>query len=205
MMTALFLTASLASAADTSRDAKRKLETRISLDLCDTKLSEAIDVFRSATGLNFVVQEGGDTIVTMKVLDISARSALRLLLQPRDLVAVFESGAVVIRTRRCGDSFSLRLYDVRGGTARLRDFPGTSPGIDIPVLLGCFPMMADDGGACGIEEEVLLMLIRSHTGDSRAWDGRSDGSLSIRNGILVVRQTADVHREIESLLKKLGL
>ena len=204
-MTALLLAASLAAADDTSRDAKRKLETRISLDLRETKLSEAIDVIRSATGLNFVVQEGGDLIVTMKIVDVGARSVLRLLLQPRDLVAVFESGAVVIRARRGGDSFSLRLYDVRGGTARLRDFPGTSPGIDRPVLLGCFPMVMDEGGTCGIEEAVLLMLIRSHTGDPRAWDGRSEGSLSIRNGILVVRQTSGVHREIESLLKKLGL
>src|SRR5688572_9942128 len=100
-MTVLLLTATLGCAGDTDAETERKLETRISLDLRDTKLSEAIGVFRSATDLNFVVQEGGDTVFSIKILDVSAKSALQLMLQPRDLVAVVKDGAVVVRYRRC--------------------------------------------------------------------------------------------------------
>jgi len=198
-MTALLMLGSLAFARD--KDSDRKLETRISLDLRDAKLSDAIEVFRSVTGLNFVVQEGGDTKVTLKLLDISARSALRLLLQPRDMTATIEEGAVVVRYRRCTlGGYSTRLYDVRGATAALRDFPGR----EFEADFSCFAMPVPEEPRALVEEDVLAMLIRSHTGDGQSWSG-TQGTLSIRNGILVVRQTSEVHRDIQELLRKLGL
>lgn len=122
---ALLLTAAAASAGDLREDAARKLEAKISVDLRGAKLADALETFRSATGLNFVAMEGGETIVSLTVRDVSVRSALRLLLQPSGLGAAFEDGAVVIRNRRgLVGAATLRVYDVRAATAKLRDFPG---------------------------------------------------------------------------------
>lgn len=118
MMTLLLL-----AAAD--QDVERRLDLKISVDVRGEKLSRAVEVFREATGLNFVVAEGGETPVSLTVRDLRAKSALRLLLQPAGLGATFEDGAVVIRSRRSlATPVTLRIYDLRGTLARLQDFPG---------------------------------------------------------------------------------
>jgi hypothetical protein len=200
-MTALLLAASLASATE---DSESKLDLLVSLDVTKTPLREVIDQLRDATDLNFVVAKGGDTLVSIKVRELKVRSVLQLLLKPMGLTATWQRGAVVIGHRRCNAvAFSVRIYDVRAATGRLQDFPGSDSTL-IPAPMCSMILTVDESRACTLEEDVLVMLIRSHTGDLRAWTG-SEGTISIRDGMLVVRQTADVHREIKSLLTKLGL
>lgn len=124
-MTALLLLAAAAAAGDSREEIDRKLETKVSLHLRGARLNDAIDVLRSATGLNFVVAEGADREIGIVVADLSAKSVLSLLLRPRELTAVFENGAVVIRNQKClaGDAV-LRVYDVRAAMMKIRDFPG---------------------------------------------------------------------------------
>jgi len=124
-MTAILLMAAFAAAGDTRNDVERKLETKISLNLRQARLSDAVEILRSATGLNFVVLEGGDREISLVVTDLSAKSALRLLLAPRDLTAVHENGAVVVRNRQTlAAGAVLRIYDVRALLVKIRDFPG---------------------------------------------------------------------------------
>ena len=131
-VTAIFLMAAVAAAAGELRgDVERKLDTRISLDLRGARLADALDVFRSATGLNFVAVAGAETPINIVVADVSVRSALRLLLAPRNLTAVLEDGAVVIRDRRClAGGVVLRVYDVRASLVKVRDFPAPLLGLD---------------------------------------------------------------------------
>lgn len=118
MMTLLLL-----AAADQEVD--RRLDVKISVDFRGEKLSRAVEVIREATGLNFVVAEGGETPVSLTVRDLRAKSALRLLLQPAGLGATLENGAVVIRAKSSlAAPVMLRIYDVRGMLAKLQDFPG---------------------------------------------------------------------------------
>ena len=106
-------------------DLDRRLDTKVSLDLPKARLSDALEVFRGATGLNFAAIDVGDPEIRIVVNDLSVRSALRLILAPRELTAVFEDGAVVIRNQRCVASrMVLRIHDVRALQVRLRDFPG---------------------------------------------------------------------------------
>jgi hypothetical protein len=130
-VTAILLMAAAALAGDSREDVGRKLETKISLNLRGARLSDAVEIFRSATGLNFVTMDGGETAVNLTVRDVSARSALRLLLAPADLGAVFENGAVVIRHRQSlAGAVVLRVYDVRAAVAKIRDFPGPGVGLE---------------------------------------------------------------------------
>jgi type II secretory pathway component HofQ len=122
---ALILTASAAFAGDSLEDAARKLEMKISVDLRDVTLSDAIAVFRDATGLSFIVEERSETLVRLTLKDVSAKSALRLILQPAGLGAAFEHGVVVIRSRQSlAAAVTLRIYDVRSMMVKLKDFPG---------------------------------------------------------------------------------
>ena len=123
---ALLLMAAVAAAAP--GDVDRRLETKVSLHLRKARLSDALSVFRSATGLNFVCEDGADPEISIVVNDLSARSALRLVLAPREMTAVFENGAVVIRSKRAAGTV-LRIYDVRALLVKIQDFPGPSMGL----------------------------------------------------------------------------
>ncbi len=123
-VTALLLTAAVALAGDTREDADRKLETKVSLEVKGARLADTIQIFRDATGLNFVVADGADVVVRLTVRDVTAKSALRLMLQPAGLGAGFEDGVVVIRNREAlAGAMTLRVYDVRSVLRKIQDFP----------------------------------------------------------------------------------
>jgi len=139
---ALLLTAAAVWAGDSRDDVARKLETKVSVELRGVRLADAIDVFRQQTGINFVLVDGTDLMVRLTVRDLSARSALRLALAPADLVAAFENGVVVIRSRKnFAGTVVHRVYDVRSVLATIPDFAG--PRIELAerrggVLVGLF-------------------------------------------------------------------
>jgi len=104
-------------------DLDRRLETKVSLDFRKARLSDALEVFRGATGMNFAAVEVGDPELSIVLNDVSVRSALRLILAPREMTAVFEDGVVVIR-KQASARMVLRIHDVRALMVRLRDFSG---------------------------------------------------------------------------------
>ena len=121
---ALLLAGATALAGDTREDVDRKLETKVSLDVKGARLADVIPIFREATGLNFVVEDGAEQTVRLTVRDVAAKSALRLLLQPSGLGAGWEHGAVVIRSREAlAATMTHRIYDVRSAMRKLQDFP----------------------------------------------------------------------------------
>ena len=129
-MTALLLAILPAWAGDPRDDAARKLDAKVSLDLNGAPLAQAIAAIQEATGMPFVLAEGAETPVTLKVRDVTAKSALRLLLPPAGLGAVYEGGAIVIRNRQAiAGPVILKFYDVRAAAVKLQDFPG--PRVDL--------------------------------------------------------------------------
>jgi hypothetical protein len=201
----MLLAASTAFAGDESGDAARKLESKVSLGFRGAKMTEVLEVFRSVTGLNFVAIDGAETTVTLTVRDITAKSALKLILQPAGLGAAFEHGSVVIRNResRTGAT-TLRIYDVRSMLVKLKDFPGIRIGIPqaFPLCsLGCFPFL-DDGPVHWLTEDLLVDLVRAETG-GRSWDEHPRAGMTLVSGLLYVTQTPRVQREIEAFLARL--
>jgi len=200
-MLAILMMAAAAAAGDSRSEIDRKLETKISLHLRQARLNDALDLFRSATGLNFVAAEGGETAVSLVVNEVSARSALRLLLAPTELVATVGEGAVVIRSRQClANQTVLRVYDVRAALVRIQDFPCPEVGVVQRVLCClCIPIEPEGGG---LSSELLITLIKANAGD-RSWFQNERCSITERNGLLYVTQTPRVHREIDALLSRL--
>ena len=130
---AILMLAGAALAGDGREDVARKLETKLSVNLRGARLADAIELLRGETGIQFVLADGAETAVSLTVRDVTAKSALRLLLAPADLVAAFEDGVVVIRSRqRLAGAVVYRVYDVRGVLVKLEDFPG--PGIELKGL-----------------------------------------------------------------------
>lgn len=202
-LAAVLLSASAAFAGDFQPDAALGLEMKISLDLRGVALKDAVSIFGAATGLNFIVLDGGDRRVGLVVRDIRARSALRLLLQPLDLGAVLENGAVVIRNRRCQyGGLTHRIYDVRPMLVKLTDFPGPKLGMESDglrgVRLGLIATRDDWGWGCPTED-FLVMVTKLHAG-GRSWEENPWTSIMCIHGFLHVNQTPRVHREIEELL-----
>ena len=205
-LTAILLAAATALAGDTREDVDRKLDTKVSLDVKGARLADVIQIFREATGLSFVVEDGAELAVRLTVRDVTAKSALRLLLQPSGLGAGLEHGAVVIRNREAA-TMTTRIYDVRSALRRLQDFAGPKvelqpAGRIVDCQLGCFSGCFDDAQLGCPREELLLLLVRENTGD-RSWDSSPRASLSLVDGRLYVTQTPRVHREIENLLRQL--
>ena len=203
----MLLAAATGFAGDTGDDAARKLETKVSLNFRGAKMTEVLEVFRSVTGLNFLAIDGAETTVTLSVRDLSAKSALKLILQPAGLGAGFEHGSVVIRSRESlAGATTLRIYDVRSKMAKLRDFnsdrlgfgppDGYIPKVDFIVLIPNFQTCCRLGGP------FIIEFLRENSG-GRSWDQDPRVSFNLVNDLLFVTQTAPVHREIEALLERL--
>jgi hypothetical protein len=183
----------------------RRLDAKVSLDLKGAPLGQAIAILQEAAGVTFVVAEGAQPPVTLTVRDVSAKSVLRLILPQAGLGAVYESGAVVIRIRQAlAAPVILKVYDVRSAALKLREFPG--PRVELrPRFTGAICIWPYDDVSSGCPKlELLEMLVRDHTGD-RSWDEDGRVSMTLRDGLLTVSQTAKVHREIQELLGVLGM
>ena len=192
------------AAKDSASEAKRVLDsTRVSVDFKEAPLENVIAFLREQTGLNFHVgSDHSDAKVTMKLKDVSARTVLKYALKPHDLSADWREGVIVIESRdSAGVKTVTRLYDITGWEYWLRDFPGV--GLDlVPEKPGIQSAGSSfsDFTYCWVDFflELIPMLVG---GDS--WNRDSEASITRSNGLLVVTQTPEVHREIVKLLRLL--
>jgi len=205
-----------AVAQDDSSEAVRKIRDRISsmritLDFNNAKLDEVIAYFQEFSGLNFHLdadaraKEGEEgSKVTIKLKDVTLKTALKLVLNPRDLGCVYRDGVILIATKaKLGSQTVTRVYDVRDLLFRLRDFAGPRVELTVPggagaALAGAsFTLEEEPKGE--LTEEFLTDLIKTNTGE-RSWDDNSAASISQINGLLVISQSKPVHEEIRHLL-----
>lgn len=189
-----------------------KLATqRVSLDFDDAPALEVIKFLRQTSGVNLVVDQAAradsgldDKRVSLEVTEIPLRSALTLVLDFVELVARWRHGVLLITTadRARGDA-TLQIYDVRDITHKLTNFPG--PKIELASGSGADDggglMFGDDGGedATPTTDEIVE-TVKAALGDAAEAPGCS---MAILGGLLVVRQTAEGHREILSVLAML--
>ncbi|HEX6813636.1 MAG TPA: hypothetical protein VF384_18600 [Planctomycetota bacterium] len=99
----------------------------------------------------------------------------------------------------------LVLYDLRAMCAPLKSFPGPKLGLD-PAggTEALFPPEEDSGTTVsGFTADLIERLIKENV-TPEAW-GTDTVSLTNQNGLFLVRQTPQGHREITRLLTQLGL
>ena len=192
---------------DSARVVRERLASlRLSIDFTNAKLEEAIAYFQEFSGLNFHLdasaraKDGEDVVrVTMKLKDVSMKTALKLILNPRDLGCVYRDGVIVVAAKsRLGSETVTRVYDIRDVLSTLQDFPGPkfeldkkNPGLEFA------PFLSDDPKAT-FTEESIMDLVKTSTGE-RTWED-AQASISQVNGLLIVAQSKTVHEEVRRLL-----
>jgi hypothetical protein len=197
---------------DAQRDAiMQKLDTmRIDVNFEGETFNEVIQYFQEYTGLNWLIDpevDMGDEEVTLKLKGVTIRTALKLILKELELAAMYKEGMIVIVTKdQVNYAVYWELYDVRDLFIKVSNFPGPR----LELLPG-----AGAGGGPGvsftleepveskIDEGMLEDIIRSTTG-GETWDENEHAQIQLTpNGMLLIAQTREVHRQIKRLINML--
>src|SRR5262245_60460189 len=109
--------------------------TRFTVRFADAPLAEVVRFLATATGVNVMVSPALDARndlpkITLRLVDVSARNALSVLLDVSGLGAVVRHGVLMITTKEDARGQPvLRLYYIADLTWKLRDFPGPELGL----------------------------------------------------------------------------
>lgn len=192
-----------------------KLNTmRVTVDFTNTTMEEAINYLRDFSGLNIIVdaevyknQSEDQLKVTLKVKDLLLKSVLKLMLNSRELTAMYKEGVVLVVPKgKIDKAVTLQLYDVRDLLVKLQDFAGPKVELVSPSKGGGGPLTGAtftlDEPRSTITEEFITEMVKQNTGD-KTWDENPNASLNLNNGILVVSQSKRVHEEIKRFINLL--
>lgn len=205
-----------AQAQDSGSDPAQRVRDRlasmkIDIDFTNAKLEEVIAYFQEYSGLNFHLdadvrpKEGEDANrVTIKLKGVTMKTALKLILGPRELGAIYRDGVILIQPKsKLGSQTVTRIYEVRDLTLRLRDFAGPRVELTVPGGAGAAiagaTFMIEEEPKGEITEDFLVDLIKTNTGE-RSWDDNAGASITQVSGLLVISQSKSVHDEIRRLL-----
>ncbi|HLY08537.1 MAG TPA: hypothetical protein VKW04_04425 [Planctomycetota bacterium] len=189
-----------------------KLNTmRITVDFANTTLEEAVSYLRDFSGLNIIVdaevyknQSEDQLKVTLKVKDLLLKSVLKLMLNSRELTAMYKEGVVlVIPKGKIDKAVTLQLYDVRDLLVKIQDFAGPKVELVSPSKGGGGPLTGAtftlEEPRSTITEEFITDMVKQNTGD-KSWDENPNASITLTNGVMVVSQSKRVHEEIKRFI-----
>ncbi|HVR84943.1 MAG TPA: hypothetical protein VMU54_11575, partial [Planctomycetota bacterium] len=158
------------------------------------------DYLREISGMNIFVDtkvRDKNLVVSLKVTEISLRSIFSLILRPHNCDILFKDGVLQVMTKEdvADKTMKMEIYDCRDILYPIANFPGidldlsaNGPGVVIQ------PDQGDAGSEIPIEE-----MVRAHTG-GRSWEENPKAAMKMQNGLLVVKNTPDVHKQIRRLL-----
>jgi hypothetical protein len=183
---------------------------KISLELSEAPLAEALDFIRSFSGIDFFIDPkvkeklSEDQLkVTLKVNDLPLKSALKLMLGGKNLTCVYREGVLVVVPKEEADKdLSLRIYDVRDLLMKVEDHAG--PVIELK------PPSAGAAGLAGAQfiiedpkvvltQEFIVDMVKRNCG-SESWASNPNATVTLDGGLLMVNQSPRVHAEILRLL-----
>jgi len=184
---------------------KEQLEQEVHVEFSDTSLEDVVSFLQHITNVNIIidpaVQAAQPPPVTLVVDHTKLKYVLDLVMKVTNLNYVLKDEAIYIsNTQGVKGDVYMKLYDVRDLTHAMQSFPG--PELDIP----------DPGGQGAkllppVEPEVHpdtqeFIDIIQHVVAPNDW---SNPGVSIEEyqGAMVITQTADVHRQVEQLLREL--
>ena len=197
--------------ADSARKIRDQLASmRITLDFNNARLDEVVAYFQEYSGLNFHVDpetlaKQDESRITIRLKDVAIKTALKLILRPRDLGCVLKNGVLVIAPKSQLQTETVtRVYEARDLMLGIREFAGprmelTSPSAGQSLAGAIF--IEQEEPKVTLPSEVLLDLVKANTGGV-TWE---DGSNSITevSGLLIVTQSKSVHEEVRKLLDQL--
>lgn len=199
---------------------RRLNSQRVDLNFQQTPFADCINFLRDITGINFVVgQTAQDLIsnenleVSLRLKSISLKNALQLILSVNaELVSTIKNGVVFITTKE-GDKKELFLefYEVSDIINKLPDYPAPELGLSqqgaggggggggrgSPGGVLTFDDEGDDeNSGTGVGADKLVELVQRVAGEE-------EGQEDISGGILIVRRPAETHKKIAKLLDAL--
>ncbi len=164
--------------ADVIKDLEKKLGITVALEI------KALDE----------VGIGSDTPITIQLTNISAASALRHLLRRTDPTLTFSirDGALTITTREeAEENLRLRYYDISELAGEI------STNRVFHVLQRSSPFSIDG-------DAPALVEILTKTVEPDSWDEvGGPGSIEVRDGIMAVSQTDEIHEQVDAVLTAL--
>jgi hypothetical protein len=119
------------------------------------------------------------------------------MLKPHNCDILFKDGVLQVMTREdvADKTMRMEIYDCRDILYPISNFPGIDLDLNASgpgVILQAAP--EDPGSEIPIEE-----MVRAHTG-GRSWEENPKAVVKMQNGLLVVKNTPEVHKQIRRLL-----
>jgi type II secretory pathway component GspD/PulD (secretin) len=176
---------------------------KVTLDFKSVTLQTLADYIREITDINIFVSnkvEGKGDDISIKVQDITLKSVLNLVLKPRQLTYVVKDGVLYLTTQEeANQDVIMEIYDVRDLLYVIPDFPG----VDISLATDTIGTNVVDAGPTSEGAALPLEdLVKAHCGP-KTWDENPKASLALQNGLLVVKQTREVHAQVRRLIGQL--
>ena len=196
-------------ASDTDKKVRDQLSSmRINLDFTQARLGDVVAYFQEHTGLNFHLDaeslaKQDESRITIRLKDVAIKTALKLILRPRDLGCVLRNGALVIAPKSQLQTETVtRVYEARDVMFGIMDFAG--PRMELKVsgsggIICLFPF--EEAPRATLPSELLLDLVKANTGGVTWEDGAN--SITEVSGLLIVTQSKSVHEEVRKLLDQL--
>jgi type II secretory pathway component GspD/PulD (secretin) len=194
----------LPAAASAQDNLKSEYESKlhnvkVTLDFNNAPLDAIVDYLREISGMNIFVDakvRDKNLVITLKVNEISLKSILGLMLKPHGCDTMFKDGVLQIMTKEdvADKTMKMEIYDCRDILYPIQNFPGVD--IDLGQGAGVIVQQTGDepGGEIPIEE-----MVRSHTGN-KSWEENPKAVCKMQNGLLVIKNTPEVHKQVRRLL-----
>jgi type II secretory pathway component GspD/PulD (secretin) len=200
-VTVLALSCGIAAAQDAMKsEYEGKLNNiKVTLDFQNAPLDQIVDYLREISGMNiFVDQKVRDKqlTVSIKVNEISLRSIFSLMLKPHGCGILFKDGVLQVMTLPDIDdkTMKMEIYDCRDILYPISNFPG----IEMDLNAGAGVVVTPPEDAAG-SEIPIEELVRAHTG-GRSWEENQKAVCKMQNGLLVIKNTPTVHKQVRHLL-----
>lgn len=172
---------------------------KVTLDFANAPLDQVIDYLRELSGMNIFVDSkvrDKQLVISIKVNEITLKSIFSLMLKPHNCDILFKDGVLQVMTKEdvADKTMKMEFYDCRDILYPIQNFPG----VDLDIGQGQGVVVAgqdsEPAGEIPIEE-----MVRSHTG-GRSWEENPKAVAKMQNGLLVIRNTPEVHKQVQRLL-----
>ena len=192
---------------------KTALETtKIDVSFEDSPLRDVVDHFRTVVGINILIDPQVDPDdeslqVSQAINQLTAMSALKLILSSKELGLTFQENTLVITSAdEASEPTEFEVYNVSDLLMKIRDF--AAPEIRLKSSTedqdGAPIEFTDDSfeEEEELDPEGLIELIMESTGGDDVWDGEVN-SMEHQRGQLLVNATRGLHGKVLDVLENL--
>ena len=187
------------------KDIQNQLEAEITLDFQDQDLAEVVNFLQKVTNATIIldpkVTAAAPPPITLKVDKMKLSNVLAFIMKLTSLSFTLRDEAIYISNAEGlrGD-VQMKIYDIRDLTHAMQSFPG--PDLDIPQPGGTGATLMPPIETGEKQETSEFIDIIKKVVAPQSWEGKGI-DIGEYNGSMVVTHTAEVHAQVETLLRSL--